>query len=403
MESRRSQNSTTNKLPDIPIRSGWYELHQYVKPAVDADSLSIPFPLLNALRNKVSQLPGFERVQFVFYHLPEVQYLEARGHISGITSKLARVIPNAQPFPAKLGLIGLPYSQRFSLFLNTLLTHEIGHFVYQETQQEVEIARFVVAELQAAGTAPPAGRPQDFTWSADRMKSWAEEVFCDLFAVRIAGPAYSLAFIELLDLARSGYPDPSGRFSTDKEHAFYDSHPAHAFRLARQVELLERLGWWPQVRSFKTHYIDVLQRAAETQESQYVYGPSAQDATMCAAALAAFLKMAPKITERIEKIANSLDAGANEFSETHALIAEYLHRGIVPSTLVDNGRFIYPGPFAVLNAAYKVSLESIDQLIAKVEPEERTAAARSSWQRRLELWALKAFEDHERITLSQVA
>jgi len=43
------------------LRDCWSELHRYVKPAVDADTLNVPFALMEVFYKQLNELPKFPR------------------------------------------------------------------------------------------------------------------------------------------------------------------------------------------------------------------------------------------------------------------------------------------------------------------------------------------------------
>ena len=98
------------------IRSGWFVFHQLIKPAVDADTLNIPYTLIEALTRRLNDVRGFEKTKFAIFHFDELNYFEVEvSTISWITNKLKAVIPDPPQFPENLGLIGIPYSQSTDL------------------------------------------------------------------------------------------------------------------------------------------------------------------------------------------------------------------------------------------------------------------------------------------------
>jgi hypothetical protein len=99
------------------IRDCWSELHRYVKPAIDADTLNVPFALMEVFNTRLAELPEFNSVTFTVFHLQQLNYVQVKASwIRELTAKLVSHIPGATPFPANLGLIGIPYSQRSSAF-----------------------------------------------------------------------------------------------------------------------------------------------------------------------------------------------------------------------------------------------------------------------------------------------
>lgn len=252
------------------LRGAWAELHQFLKPAVDADTLNTPFSLLEALYQKFHRISGFEAVEFTVLHLNEVNYLQVRASwFRQLAQKVASQVPGAPSFPSHLGLIGIPYSQSSALFLNTLIPHEMGHFVYQHLDK----ANGLLPKIDACLNGEPGAAhltSHERRWCVDKLSSWAEEIFCDLFAVWMLGPAYVFAYIELLDLAN--IPSIASLPSAPKEHQrFHPRHPADSCRLSQHVKFLRKLGWWRHVEDYRTHYVDVLRHVEGIPRSEYEF------------------------------------------------------------------------------------------------------------------------------------
>jgi hypothetical protein len=184
------------------IRSGWFDFHQLIKPAVDADTLNVPYTLIEALTKRLNCVPSFEQTRFALFHFDELNYLEVPiSAITETTERLKKVIPDPPVFPPHLGLIGIPYSQSSSLYLNCLIPHEMGHFVFQKLGLKSELLSSIQTNLeQALGPGLAGASPDNLDWSKDRLASWAEELFCDLFAIWLIGPCYAFTYIELFGL-----------------------------------------------------------------------------------------------------------------------------------------------------------------------------------------------------------
>src|SRR5262249_22080068 len=94
-----------------------------------------------------------------------------------------------------------------------------------------------------------------------------------------------------------------------------------------------------------------------------------------------------------------VDSGVKDFEESEPAIREHLVRGIVPSTTVVGGERRVPGPVALINAAHKLCLESLDDLIKAIDgQDEKSARVRNTRYERVELWTLKALEDNQLLT-----
>ncbi len=379
------------------IRSGWFEFHQFIKPAIDADTLSMPYPLVEALTRRLNQIKQLEKTKFILFHLDEVNYLQVR--VSGLTrtaDRLANIIPDARGFPPELGMIGIPYSQSSPLYLNCLIAHEIGHFVFQRLAQMKKLLPKVKVSLDSlsvmAGTTA-----EQLDWSRDRLLSWAEELFCDLFAIRLVGPCYSFAYVELFGLTTILNPTAGVGYSLTPESIIFSrSHPADLFRLNQHVALLQgSAGWWKKVEVIESHYVDVLRAAAAIRDSTFLFPTKEQEPSYASATLAGFFVLAPEVGKIIAEVTHDLDSGISEYERFGDLIEAYLQRAVVPSTVFDGQDHWYPDTVALLNASMKFSLESLKKLMDGVKDQkELLAGHRSKWISRVESLTSKAIEDH---------
>jgi hypothetical protein len=214
-----------------------------------------------------------------------------------------------------------------------------------------------------------------------------------LFAVGMVGPTYTFAYLELFDL--SLILDPSGS-PLARASLFNTTHPADVFRLREQTRVLQNLGWWDLVEKTKSHYLRALEIARSVKDESLL-PPASSD--LGKRTLHALLEITPAIHEAIGKTLLGVDPGTTDFREFEGPIREHLVRGIVPSTVVVGGKRKYPGSVALLNAAHKMCLESLDELIAGIDDQDKTSArVRAVWYERVELWILKALEDNHLLT-----
>lgn len=333
--------------------------------------------------------------------MDEVNYLQVRvSEIRRTADRLASIIPDSDPFPADLGMIGIPYSQSSALYLNCLIAHEIGHFVFQRFNQKQKMLPEVERCLKASLASQPTTTAEMLDWSRDRLLSWAEELFCDLFAIFIVGPCYALAYVELFGLTTILNPDPSVRsgYSLTPESIFFSrSHPADLFRLKQHVTLLQgSVGWWKKVDTIKSHYVDVLKAAASVLDAQFAFFTDEQLPTYAGATLRGFFALAPTVQKVTSEVTKGLDSGLLEYEKFGGLIEAHLERAVVPSTVFDGKDHWYPDTVALLNASMKFSLESLEKLMDSVKDQKTLLAGhRSRWLNRVEFLTSKAIEDHQ--------
>jgi hypothetical protein len=150
---------------------------------------------VRALTSRFRLIAGFDQAEFAVLHSTELNYFQMRASdMREFAKQIAAIVPGAPPFP-QLGIVAIPYSQSSSLFLNVALSHEMGHFAFQERDEAAKLSPAVVKAIQAsAGSTLP---PLDLAWCKGRVLRWCEEVYCDLFALSLVGPAFSFSFIEL--------------------------------------------------------------------------------------------------------------------------------------------------------------------------------------------------------------
>lgn len=401
------------------LASSWKALHRYVKAALDADTLSIPSPLVDSLLRRFTSIPRFRDAAFTVFHLHELNYLQVRaGFVRALAKRLRSIIPGAPEFPANLGMIGIPYSQSSAVYLNCLIPHEMGHFVFQELNKFGELAPEIEKSLHSVLGGGDAGvgkknflalKPERQAWCINRVASWAEEIFCDLFAVNMVGPSYSMAYIELFGLTTVLDPATSSKYALTPEFCeFSASHPADLFRLKQHVELLKELGydkkglrftWWDEVQQFQTHYVEVLNAATSIGDSEYTSSADQNWHPYFQETRKAFFSLAGAVRISVTNTVSEIDSGVRAFQLFKQPVEEYLSNGVVPSTVLVRGHLLYPPPVAVLNASWKFHLESLDTLISRIEDQDPSKVSdRQRWIERLELWTIKAIEDHKLLT-----
>jgi len=381
----------------LTIRRAWQELHQFIKPAVDADTLNQPSALISSMRNRTKELPGLQDADFAIFHTDSFDYLQVNPTSIREAARELAFIVGAQEFPERLGLIGIPSTQGNSLFLNCLVAHEIGEYVYAEKsldnylQPEAEVA---LEEL--LGDEYRKKNKTERSSLVDAILRWGKELFCDLFAVYLIGPCYTFAYIELFDLPN--LLDRAGTVATTKARPpirFYPFHPSHPFRVKYQADLLKRLDWWPHLRNIDSRSVRVLDSLMALDDNDFTVTEDPGRKTL----VEAFFKVIPEISAHLGKIMGGLDPGVHEFGQLRTHVADYLQEGIVPSTIrieVGNAESeqAVPSSVALLNCFTCFYLENVEKLMGRVEGQDpNSAETRVYWIRKLESWTSKALED----------
>jgi hypothetical protein len=344
--------------------------------------------LVLGLTARFREIPGFSDTEFVICHTDEFNYLNIT--LSKL-KKQANYISESvggPPFPDKLGLIGIPYSQASSIFMNCLIPHEMGHHVFGELHL---VRTFqILIEKELIGRLGES-KPQ----IVECLAYWAEEIFCDLFAVRLVGFCFCLAFVELYDV--SMILDENSAYSPGRSVGLteFTDYPPDLFRLRQQVSVLKQDRWWPHVEEIDSHYVRTLEAAGKLTEQDFKM-PNLFNIDP-GIILAAFFAIVPKISDKLDEITEGLKIETDEWQKNDQDISLYLQNGIVPSSLRSGGLtddFIHPKPVSLLNASYKFYLQGLNLLIsnidgAKVDNKED----RVKWAKKVEMWTAKAIED----------
>jgi len=379
------------------LRSSWGFLHQFVKPVLEADTLRLPICLLEGLRKRFREIPRFSKTDFIFYHSAKLNYFNVKlAEFKRKADPIANLV-GGPLFPNRLGLIGIPYSQSSSLFINCLIPHEMGHYVFGDLRLAQKFRSDIDALLL---TRYGAKLDKKRGMLADAMTCWVEELFCDVFAVRLIGFCFSLAFVELYDVATALDEDGVCDRSRAGTQRFFDSnsiHPPDLFRLRLQVSVLKADGWWDKLQreAGDSQYVAALRAADGIKDRDFIYPKDFAPATPTDVG-AIFKEIVPNIIEELNRATGKIPSGATQWENQGELIEKYLENGVVPSTLMPDltEEPVVPDPIAILNASYHFYIGSLSRIISRVEKaNDKRVEDRSKWSSKLEMWAAKAIED----------
>ena len=379
----------------LSVKNYWRVLHTFIKPAADAHTLKIPSPLLNLAAEQVQKVPGMQDANVVVLLTPELMYFQMpHSDIKETATSLSAIIPGAL-FPPKLGFVELPYSQGPSFFNNLVIYHEIGHFVYEELSIADSFASEMIRCLQKNLKNFDSLDRNSQVYVIDVLHNWAQEVFCDLFAVRLIGPAFTFASVELFGLL--------GLMDSTTQIRFRPSHPAQACRFREHLRQLQDDGWWDLVKDIPAEQPHLVSTMANRPSTDYRFylddGPGAEFGL-----IPAFMDLLPAIRESVRGLTAGSRGKADDFRLYRDHIEKCLSHGIVPSAPTDFDSGNVPDPIAVINAAFCFYLSALPKLMGNlVEQDPRNLEHRSRWTRRLEMWTMKAIEDYQMWTRCQTA
>jgi hypothetical protein len=229
------------------------------------------------------------------------------------------------------------------------------------------------------------------------VSNWVQEVFCDLFAICLIGPAFSFAFSQLIGASMLiGHPDGE----PDDFYRFEWEHPADVARFHTHRKLLEKLGWWEEIQTWSSAPVQVLQKCMKrsrrfTVEVDNILPKKVTQNRL----LQCFNEVCDALIDYVPTIVKVRGDDVADFRIQSPIIAQYLQRAIVPSTIIIEGRVVHPRPVVLINAGYQFLLENFTLLMTNIEGEKpKLIESRSRLSARLELWLLKALEDHRLLT-----
>lgn len=366
-------------------------LHALIKPAADAHTLSIPAPLIDLASQQLQLVEGMRNSSIVILLTSEFMYFQRphtdikdQGHI------LESFIPRVS-FPPKLGFIELPYSQGPSFFTNLAIYHEIGHFVYEELSNTNPPHRFI-SELKSATVrslnkafSKGSKDPQAFAVALKILENWTQEIFCDLFAIRLVGPAFSFSFIEMLGML--------GFLSQKASVKFNPTHPAPAFRFAEHLSMLQHDLWWEAIKRDRADQKRVLEDLAGIPASSYRFFVDEKKPGPQSLVQVFVDVVAPGIRKLVREITPKAKSAVERFEKSRAAIDACLSIGVVPHTTNSTP----PDPVSIINSAFLFYLTSLPEVIQTFEGPDKAkkVSTHSLWTKRLEMWTMKAIEDSQ--------
>lgn len=380
--SRTPEESASRYLGELIIWKGrWKTLHTYVKPAIDAHTLNLPGPVIEMAKGHLRGIPGLEK---------PVGEAHGRQVVVLLTPRLMYYQRPESQLPAWLVFVEVPYSQGPSFFSNLTIYHELGHYVFDGLAAAQESSAFAkLTEAQEQAFAEKLDKaittPSTRTWAKRVLDDWTKEVFCDLFAVRHLGPAYTFALIDFFSLI--------GLMGDETEAKFDAEHPAPALRFREQLRRMEEDGWWKIAESPLSEHVRLVTRLAAKTETEYSFELQEKSIPKFIEAFQTIIRF---IHELVIEITPHCGAAAEDFGRRRADIENCLLHGVVPSQLLVEGGAPSPTPVSMINAAYCFFLTRLPELMSRLEDQkDSNLKHRQNSIERLEAWTMKGIEDFQ--------
>lgn len=391
--SKSPHRIITQRQKLVAIKRCWRVLHYFVKLAVDAPTLNVPVSLLNLFQDRLHEINSLSRAEIVILLCADLNYFQHRhGPVKKLVGEVQGIIGYTKPLLAGLGFIAMPYSQSSNLITNTLICHELGHFVFEELSCGSTLRIPIDGALKKhVGASFESASDRIKDWCRKQLGTWAEEIFCDIFALTLIGPVFSFASIELFSLL--------GLLDEKESLKFSPSHPADACRFKEHMTQLEFLGWWQAVKDVESEHIRLIEELGKKSETSYQFalaeipklGPALKDA---------FCDVRGDVRRLVNTTCAGVRSGLDDFRRRNGTIQEYLSPGIVPSTLAIRRKLVHPEPVGVINAVACFYLSSLPRLVRNAPKyyhrrnSDLKISDRSELTSRLETWGTKAIEDY---------
>ncbi|MBN2594344.1 MAG: hypothetical protein JXA81_12620 [Sedimentisphaerales bacterium] len=373
------------------IMKGWKLLHAFIKPVLDANTLTVPNSLVHFLSEHIGSLKVVKDAKIVIELIPQFNYFQDPHTTVRKAMAFLKKATKSYYEVARIGFLGLPFSQSESLCLNCILYHEAAHFIAEEAKIFSDtMIRKLADELV---TALNIDSGEDFfeqykEWAGKKVGIWMEELFADIVAVRLLGPAYTLAYLKLLQLVYE---------LNEKEiriRTFEIDHPADALRIREQVKILEDDGWQDYLEQQQWNE---LKKIAAIKENDYLPPSNDQYMEEVWKTLMGFI-CSPAQIEKIHQLANEKLADREPpidlYKESYEEIRECLEHGIVPSASRKKNHV--PHPTSIINGAIIFLLSGMENLYKIVDKEKidkYKPKDRALLEKRVEMWCMKAIED----------
>jgi len=372
------------------IMEGWKLLHAFIKPVLDATTLTVPNPFVHFLSEHIGSLNAVSKAKMVIELIPQFNYFQhSHTNVRRTMSNLKRVTRSHYKVP-KIGFLGLPFSQSDSLFLNCILYHEAAHFIAEEKKifsktMIDQLAEQLGPKLNINLSDPYAKQFKE--WAGKKVNTWMQELFADIIAVKLLGPAYTLAYLRLLQLVYELNEKET------RERTFEIDHPADALRIREQLKVLKDDGWKQYLEKEQWDELDRISKI-----SDYL-PPTANDKGMehTWEILIEFICSDAQI-EEIHRLVNTQVADRlnpiDLYRNSHKDISECLEHGIVPSA--SRKKDFVPHPTSVINGTILFLLSGMEGLYEIVDSNKISSSrprGRALLERRVEMWCMKAIED----------
>jgi hypothetical protein len=405
VEQQIDEELLKSKLREFElIKKALSSLYVLTKETIDSDTLSIPYSLTMLLNDMAKKIEELDSVGLVVLGSSDLMYYKYNlERLRNLTRNLGFVIKDYPMLPEDIGILKFPYCAAHDVLVNCILFHEMGHYIYERTKLEEsflrkieeELAEFVINEKMLKKLKPIQPR---VAWNRlsiyvrGLMAAWTDEIFADIFAVRILGPAFHLACLQMENILPTN-------IEGDKD--FSRTHPADNFRFKIHAEWLKE-GKWNSVIAKRTPEISKqLKDCKKLKIEDFkikcqppLEGKKNLEEKLHKWMLGKFEEMVLEIEKVVTGKVAKVERPISDFAKNDHLVTKYLEHGVVPSTVCDEQKNKYhPNPTTILNSGFFFYLSGMKKLIEKIQAKVSQPEKRLKYEKRLNGWLAKAIED----------
>jgi len=231
-----------------------------------------------------------------------------------------------------------------------------------------------------------------FNYVINLTLRWIDEIFADVFAIRVLGPAFHLSYLELEQILTS---------DIKRNRSFSATHPADDFRFKIHAKWLSESGWDNTMENRVPIISENLNKCKELDINLFeinctspLEGEQDLENKLHSWMLQEFDKMIVKVEEELSAKLEDFDNPIDDFKKNDSLVTACLEHGVVPSTGYNEKKErCRPEPTTILNSGFFFYLGGMDPLLGKVKSGDSKIDKRINYGKRLNQWLTKAIED----------
>lgn len=407
LEGHISDELVEAKLRDFgEIKKALVWVYAFAKQTIDADSLSIPFSLATFVNHVAEQIQKPSDAKIVVLGSPDLMYYKWNlGELRDLSANISERIKDFPILPNEIGLLLFPYCAAREVLVNCDLFHEMGHYIYETTDLKTEVhsdivtclVKFIKVQLMENIKTSRFVARELYNYVRDLLLRWVEEIFADILAIRVLGPAFHFAYLELQQVLPVAIASDA---DVGTENDFTATHPADNFRFKLHAKWLRKCGWCEEVEKYASEVQAYLEKCEKLEINAFeinchlpIPELSGQKDLIHKWMLNQVERLVETVEACVSKKLENVCEPFYDYKRSAAGVMTCLEHGVVPSTVYLEGGKIYPNPTTLLNAGFFFFLGGMQGLIERTKSEANPIDRRLHYEKRLNEWLAKAIDD----------